>query len=74
VLPRMSGRKLAERLVRASSKLRVLYMSGYTDGSIVNHGALEPGTSFIQKPFTPEGLTQKLREVLDSPDASVPPA
>ncbi|MGI8818892.1 MAG: PAS domain-containing hybrid sensor histidine kinase/response regulator [Gemmatimonadales bacterium] len=74
VLPRMSGRKLAVRLVRASSKLRVLYMSGYTDGSIVNHGALEPGTSFIQKPFTPEGLTQKLREVLDSPDASVPPA
>ncbi|MDQ3207370.1 MAG: PAS domain-containing protein [Gemmatimonadota bacterium] len=74
VLPRMSGRKLAERLVRASSKLRVLYMSGYTDGSIVNHGALEPGTSFIQKPFTPEGLTQKLREVLDSPDGSVPPA
>jgi len=74
VLPRMSGRKLAERLVRASSKLRVLYMSGYTDGSIVNHGALEPGTSFIQKPFTPEGLTQKLREVLDSPDALVPPA
>ncbi|MGZ8392352.1 MAG: PAS domain-containing hybrid sensor histidine kinase/response regulator [Gemmatimonadales bacterium] len=74
VLPRMSGRKLAERLVRASSTLRVLYMSGYTDGAIVNHGALEPGTAFIQKPFTPEGLAQKLREVLDSPDASVPPA
>ena len=74
VLPRMSGRKLAERLVRASSELRVLYMSGYTDGSIVNHGALEPGTAFIQKPFTPEGLAQKLREVLDSPHASVPPS
>jgi two-component system cell cycle sensor histidine kinase/response regulator CckA len=72
VLPRMSGRKLAERLVRTRSDLRVLYMSGYTDGSIVNHGALDPGTAFIQKPFTPEGLAQRLREVLDSPAASVP--
>jgi PAS domain S-box-containing protein len=72
VLPRMSGRKLAERLVRSSPELRVLYMSGYTDGSIVKHGTLEPGTAFIQKPFTPEGLAQKLREVLDAPAASVP--
>ncbi len=72
VLPRMSGQKLADRLVRTHSDLRVLYMSGYTHGSIVNHGALDPGTAFIQKPFTPEALAQKLREVLDSPAASVP--
>jgi len=72
VLPRMSGRKLAERLVRDQPDLRVLYMSGYTDGSIVDHGALDPGTAFIQKPFTPDSLTQKLREVLDSPAASAP--
>ena len=72
VLPRMSGRKLAERLIRSQPDLRVLYMSGYTDGSIINHGALEPGTAFIQKPFTPEALTQKLREVLDASATSVP--
>jgi two-component system cell cycle sensor histidine kinase/response regulator CckA len=70
VLPRMSGLKLAERLVRTQPDLRILYMSGYTDGSIVNH--LDPGTAFIQKPFTPDALAQKLREVLDSPAASVP--
>jgi len=74
VLPRMCGRKLAERLVRVCSDLRVLYMSGYTDGTIVNHGALDPGTAFLQKPFTPEALAHKLRMLLDSPAASVPSA
>jgi PAS domain S-box-containing protein len=72
VLPRMSGQKLAERLARTQSGLRVLYMSGYTHGAIVNHGALDPGTAFIQKPFTPEALAHKLRTVLDSSATSVP--
>jgi len=56
---------LAEKLQSIRPETRVIYMSGYTDNAIVHHGVLAPGLNFIEKPFSPEGLARKAREVLD---------
>jgi two-component system, cell cycle sensor histidine kinase and response regulator CckA len=66
VMPKMSGRELAERFRAQRPGMKVLYTSGYTDGVIAESGVLEPGTEFLQKPFSFAELTQKVRSVLDS--------
>jgi CheY-like chemotaxis protein len=74
VMPQMSGRTLAERLLARQPDLKVLYMSGYTDDVIGNHGVLDSRMAYLQKPFTPDALAHKVREVLDAPARRLQPA
>src|SRR6266850_2326211 len=66
VMPEMSGKELADRLKSQNPELKMVFMSGYTDESIVHHGVLDSSVEFIQKPFTPASLIRKVRDVLDS--------
>ncbi len=65
ILPGMNGRILAQQLLALRPSAKVLFASGYTENVIAHHGELEPGTNFLQKPFSLDTLTRKVREVLD---------
>jgi PAS domain S-box-containing protein len=67
VMPGMSGREVVEKLREQDPWLKVLFVSGYTDDAVVRHGVVEVEVAYLQKPFTPRGLAQKIRDVLDAP-------
>jgi CheY-like chemotaxis protein len=66
VMPKMSGWQLSQRLSPTRPKMKVLFLSGYTDDAVVHHGIIDPDTPFLQKPFTSEALANKVRDLLDS--------
>ena len=65
VMPGLNGRELASRLADLRPDARVIFMSGYTDDAVTRHGVLEPGSAYVQKPFTPDAIARRVREVLD---------
>jgi signal transduction histidine kinase/two-component SAPR family response regulator len=67
VMPEMNGSQLVERVLEARPGIRVLFMSGYTDDEVMRRGVIDGQTAFLQKPFTPDLLAHKVREVLDAP-------
>ena len=66
VMPGLSGRELADKLAAQRPGIRVLYMSGYPGDAVVEHGSLPAGSAFLQKPFSPDSLARKVRDVLDA--------
>ena len=64
IMPRMGGKELSEELIRRYPDMKVLFVSGYTENAILNHGVLKEGINFLQKPFSPVVILKKVREVL----------
>jgi CheY-like chemotaxis protein len=70
IMPQMGGRQLAEKLKAARPDIQILYISGYTESSIVRGGSLGKDEAFLQKPFTPLALARCVREMLDRADGA----
>ena len=66
VMPRLGGREVADRLREHAPGLKVIYMSGYADATLLENGALQPGTELLEKPFTFATLTDTVRRVLEA--------
>ena len=71
VMPLMGGKLLAEKMIGLRTGIKVLYMSGYSENTVIHHGILEFRTGFIGKPFSVEALACKVREVLDASQTSI---
>src|SRR6185437_9058186 len=67
IMHKMSGKELYDQIKVIAPRIKVLFMSGYTDDALAHHGVLGPELSFLEKPFSPSGLARKVREVLDKP-------
>jgi CheY-like chemotaxis protein len=65
IMPKMSGKELYDQIKMTAPRIKVLFMSGYTDDALAHHGVLGPELSFLEKPFSPSRLAHKVREVLD---------
>lgn len=72
VMPGVGGRELADLLRAREPQLKVLFQSGYTDDAVVRYGVVHAEVAFLQKPFTPQALAEKVRQALDQPQANVP--
>lgn len=74
VMPGMRGHELAEQLCSSRPRMKVLYVSGYTDGSVAENGDLAPGSAFLEKPFSSDALARKVRQVLSGAVSGSEPA
>jgi two-component system, cell cycle sensor histidine kinase and response regulator CckA len=70
IMPELNGQDLAERVRAERPEIRVIFMSGYNEEAVLRHGVLALGTSFVEKPFSPAELLERVRTTLDAPPPS----